>query len=166
MWRIWTYNARRKRIYKPSAWKYSKQTAAQLRNRQSKSGEPFMPMYKNYFFNLYGTLVDIRTDERKPSLWYDLAEFYSLCGAPYALEEIRERYLFYPMSRRDCCPCCGLSDVGHGGSGNWAAQRLQALVWVKEHYDLCNAGIGYCDAVSGIVFLLPTPADGRCGKDA
>ena len=40
-----------------------------------------MPMYKNYFFDLYGTLVDIRTDEQKPSLWRDLAEFYSLCGA-------------------------------------------------------------------------------------
>ena len=51
-----------------------------------------MPMYKNYFFDLYGTLVDIRTDEQKPSLWRDLAEFYSLCGASYTLEEIRERY--------------------------------------------------------------------------
>lgn len=32
-------------------------------------------MYKNYFFDLYGTLVDIRTDERKPSLWRGAAEF-------------------------------------------------------------------------------------------
>ena len=49
-------------------------------------------MYKNYFFDLYGTLVDIRTDEQKPSLWRGLAEFYSLCGAYYTLEEIQERY--------------------------------------------------------------------------
>ena len=35
-------------------------------------------MYKNYFFDLYGTLVDIRTDEQEPSLWRDLAEFISL----------------------------------------------------------------------------------------
>ena len=51
-----------------------------------------MYMYKNFFFDLYGTLVDIRTDEQKPSLWRDLAEFYSLCGALYTPEEIRERY--------------------------------------------------------------------------
>ena len=50
-------------------------------------------MYENYFFDLYGTLVDIRTDEGKPSLWRDVAEFYSLCGASYTASELRERYL-------------------------------------------------------------------------
>ena len=50
-------------------------------------------MYENYFFDLYGTLVDIRTDERKPSLWRGAAEFYSLCGAPYTPAEIHKRYL-------------------------------------------------------------------------
>ena len=34
-----------------------------------------MYMYKNFFFDLYGTLVDIRTDEQKPSLWRNLAEY-------------------------------------------------------------------------------------------
>ena len=52
-----------------------------------------MTVYKNLFFDLYGTLVDIRTDELKPSLWRGAAEFYSLCGAPYAAAEIRTRYL-------------------------------------------------------------------------
>ena len=52
-----------------------------------------MAMYKNYFFDLYGTLVDIRTDERKPSLWRGVAAFYSLCGAPYTPAEIKTRYL-------------------------------------------------------------------------
>lgn len=50
-------------------------------------------MYENYFFDLYGTLVDIRTDEEKPSLWRDAAEFYSLCGASYTASELRKRYL-------------------------------------------------------------------------
>lgn len=50
-------------------------------------------MHKNYFFDLYGTLVDIRTDEQKPSLWQGTAEFYSLCGAPYTATEIHARYL-------------------------------------------------------------------------
>ena len=65
--------------------------SVQVRKELSK-GETIMPMYKNYFFDLYGTLVDIRTDEQKPSLWCDLAEFYSLCGASYTLDEIRDRY--------------------------------------------------------------------------
>ena len=50
-------------------------------------------MYENYFFDLYGTLVDIWTDERKLSLWRGVAEFYSLCGAPYTPAEIHKRYL-------------------------------------------------------------------------
>lgn len=45
------------------------------------------------FFDLYGTLVDIWTDEGKPSLWRGTAEFYSLCGAPYTAAELKERYL-------------------------------------------------------------------------
>ena len=50
-------------------------------------------MYENYFFDLYGTLVDIRTDEGKLSLWRGVAEFYSLCGAAYTAAEIQGRYL-------------------------------------------------------------------------
>ena len=50
-------------------------------------------MYKNYFFDLYGTLVDIWTDEGKTSLWRSVAEFYSLCGASYSGAELRDRYL-------------------------------------------------------------------------
>lgn len=46
-----------------------------------------------YFFDLYGTLVEIRTDEGKPSLWRGAADFYSLCGAAYRPAELRGRYL-------------------------------------------------------------------------
>lgn len=50
-------------------------------------------MYNHYFFDLYGTLVDIWTDEHKPSLWRDASRFYSLCGAAYSPAEWKERYL-------------------------------------------------------------------------
>ena len=74
-----------------------------------------MPMYKNYFFDLYGTLVDIRTDEQKPSLWRDLAEFYSLCGASYTPSEIRERYLALCAEETivlaEACPTLGTETV-------------------------------------------------------
>ena len=48
-------------------------------------------MAGTYFFDLYGTLVDIRTDERKPSLWRGAADFLSLCGAAYTSAELKER---------------------------------------------------------------------------
>lgn len=49
-------------------------------------------MIQNYLFDLYGTLVDIRTDEEKPSLWRRLALLYGLQGASYAPAEIRRAY--------------------------------------------------------------------------
>lgn len=52
-----------------------------------------MAMIQNFFFDLYGTFVDIRTDESRPSLWRSTAEFYSLCGALYTPDELRKRYL-------------------------------------------------------------------------
>lgn len=49
-------------------------------------------MYQNFIFDLYGTLVDIRTNERNPSLWKKLALFYSFQGAAYTGKELRNRY--------------------------------------------------------------------------
>ncbi len=47
-------------------------------------------MYTNYIFDLYGTLVDIRTNERKPSLWKYMAQYMTLQGAPYAAAELKK----------------------------------------------------------------------------
>lgn len=49
-------------------------------------------MIKNYIFDLYGTLVDIRTNERKPYLWRKMAELYRLYGALYTSVELRNTY--------------------------------------------------------------------------
>ena len=40
-------------------------------------------MYKNYLFDLYGTLVDINTNEWKSYLWKKMAELYGFEGAFY-----------------------------------------------------------------------------------
>lgn len=48
--------------------------------------------YENYIFDLYGTLVDIRTDEQKPELWEKLALFYGYYDALYTPEELKKRY--------------------------------------------------------------------------
>lgn len=49
-------------------------------------------MYENYIFDLYGTLVDIRTNESKASLWKYTAGYMTLQGAPYSAAELRKRY--------------------------------------------------------------------------
>ena len=44
-------------------------------------------------FDLYGTLVDIHTDENQPSLWRRMAGFAASQGARYEAEELRQAYL-------------------------------------------------------------------------
>ena len=48
--------------------------------------------YDNYVFDLYGTLVDIHTEENFPELWEKLALFYGYYGAIYEPKELQERY--------------------------------------------------------------------------
>lgn len=48
--------------------------------------------YESYIFDLYGTLVDIRTDEEKKELWSKLALFYGYYDAHYTPEELKRRY--------------------------------------------------------------------------
>lgn len=50
-------------------------------------------MYQNYIFDLYGTLVDINTNESKPYLWKKITELYSYYGAIYTPVEFRKSYL-------------------------------------------------------------------------
>ena len=49
--------------------------------------------YKNYIFDLYGTLIDIHTDEQRPGLWRKLAELYRLTGAHYSARSLQQNYL-------------------------------------------------------------------------
>lgn len=50
-------------------------------------------MYKNYIFDLYGTLIDIKTDEVKEELWEKMSIFYSFYGANYDPDDFRAKYL-------------------------------------------------------------------------
>ncbi|MBQ4067898.1 MAG: HAD family hydrolase [Lachnospiraceae bacterium] len=49
-------------------------------------------MYKNYIFDLYGTLIDINTNEWNVSLWKKMAEFYGFYGAFYTPKELKEEF--------------------------------------------------------------------------
>ena len=49
-------------------------------------------MYRHCIFDLYGTLVDIRTDERSPGLWEDMAELYRRRGVAWEPEALQKSY--------------------------------------------------------------------------
>lgn len=48
--------------------------------------------YENIFFDLYGTLVDIRTDETMPFLWRVMTDYYKRNGACYTTEELQKSF--------------------------------------------------------------------------
>lgn len=52
-----------------------------------------MKDYRNYIFDLYGTLVDISGDEADRRLWEHMSLFYGYYGAEYEPEEMHQTYL-------------------------------------------------------------------------
>ena len=57
-------------------------------------------MYQNYIFDLYGTLVDIHTNEKKAYLWKKMSLFFGMKGAAYEPKELRMAYETKSKSRR------------------------------------------------------------------
>ena len=56
-------------------------------------------MYDNYVFDLYGTLVDIHTEENDARVWEKLSLFYGFYGALYDPQELQESYLALIQSK-------------------------------------------------------------------
>lgn len=56
-------------------------------------------MYDNYVFDLYGTLVDIHTEENDAKVWEKLSLFYGFHGALYDPQELQESYLALIQSK-------------------------------------------------------------------
>ena len=61
-------------------------------------------MYKNYIFDLYGTLVDINTNEWKPGLWKNMSMIYSMGGAAYTPQELKKAYGDYLKEEIESIP--------------------------------------------------------------
>lgn len=53
---------------------------------------PDFKYYDNYVFDLYGTLVDIHTEESSPLLWKKLSLFYNFYNADYTAKELKKAY--------------------------------------------------------------------------
>lgn len=68
-------------------------------------------MYKNYVFDLYGTLIDIHTDEESSTLWDKLSLFYTFKGAKYTSEELKSSYSTVVKSMLDSCTNTKYPDV-------------------------------------------------------
>lgn len=49
-------------------------------------------MYENYIFDLYGTLVDIHTQEDGAGFWKAMSRYYSMQGAAYTARELKKTY--------------------------------------------------------------------------
>ena len=49
-------------------------------------------MYQNYLFDLYGTIVDIHTNESKPYLWKKMTVYMNMQGADYTVQELKCAY--------------------------------------------------------------------------
>lgn len=52
-------------------------------------------MYKNYIFDLYGTLIDIRTDENTSRFWNQVSDILAQNGAKYIPGDLRKTYVRY-----------------------------------------------------------------------
>lgn len=58
-------------------------------------------MYRNYVFDFYGTLADIRTDEEDPRLWKKMSEIYGALGAGYGARELQSAFRRLEREERD-----------------------------------------------------------------
>ena len=60
-----------------------------------------MQQFDNYVFDLYGTLVDIHTDENQPHLWVHMADLYRVYGADWTAEELERAFRAYEKEARE-----------------------------------------------------------------
>ena len=60
-----------------------------------------MKQYRNYIFDFYGTLVDIRTDEGSMSLWKKLAALYADYGADYKPSVLKKTYFKFVLEEEE-----------------------------------------------------------------
>ncbi len=51
-----------------------------------------MKEYRSYIFDLYGTLVDIRTDEQSPAFWKNCVASFAAHGAEYGYRQLKDAY--------------------------------------------------------------------------
>ena len=61
--------------------------------------------YSHYIFDLYGTLLDIRTDERSPAFWRFVAGLYRAYGCLWSGSALQRAYLRMCAEEEDALRC-------------------------------------------------------------
>ena len=51
-----------------------------------------MKQYRNYIFDLYGTLINIHTNQKWPYFWQKMADYYNCFGTSFTGESLRASY--------------------------------------------------------------------------
>ena len=59
-----------------------------------------MKEYKNYIFDLYGTLLDIHTDENSKELWKIMRDFYNVYGCEWKQKQLKDAFFLYDAGER------------------------------------------------------------------
>lgn len=55
-----------------------------------------------FLFDLYGTLIDLHTNEKKASLWRAMARIYSMQGANYEATELKKKFARLRKEQEAC----------------------------------------------------------------
>ena len=86
-----------------------------------------MIMYDAYCFDLYGTLADIRTDERDPKLWQRMARWYAAHGADLQPDAMRLAF-FEAIKQAAACSAFAVPepDIGSAFSLLFSAGGVRA----------------------------------------
>ena len=59
-----------------------------------------MNTYRNYIFDLYGTLLDIHTDEQNKDLWKIMRDFYNVYGCEWKQKPLKDAFFLYDTGER------------------------------------------------------------------
>ena len=125
--------------------------------------------YQNCIFDLYGTLVDLHTDELNLRLWQEMTVLYRRQGASYSAEELREEYFRIaremeqePPYVNEAYPEIKIENVFHKlflNKGVNAAPRLSVSVGER----LRESSLEYIRLYDGVVELLKALHDNGQG---
>ncbi len=89
--------------------------------------------YPYCIFDLYGTLVDIHTDEGSPLLWEKMALFYSAYGALYQPEELKTAY--FRLVRQEVDESRALRQNDFEGHPEIRLERIFAALFQEKNLE-------------------------------
>lgn len=109
--------------------------------------------YRNYVFDLYGTLVNIKTTERNSRIWEKLSLFMGFYGAVYEAAELKEAYHLLIDGRESHLK----EKLGAEEHGHEASPEIEIVDVFRELYSL--KGVRADDALvihTGQLFRIET----------